>query len=130
MNTAVKGRAAEHEFRKYAEQLGWWCIRSAASKGEADLVVLPRRRARDIVYGDCPWVGTPGVPVLCDIKINRWAGTSDKAELETVAKATSTYALLVNRNPGRLLGLAPRWRFKWVVQPLRIPYPLGANGGR
>ncbi len=121
MSTATVGRAKEHEFRKYAEALGWWVIRAAGSKGEADLVVLPRRRARDLVYGDRPWVGTPGVPILCDIKLNRWAGTEDRLELEMVAKATTSYALLVNRKPGRIEPLAPRWRFRWVVQPNRMP---------
>ena len=121
LNKAAKGRRAEHEFRSYAEGLGWWVIRAAGSKGRADVVALPRQRARHIVFASQSWSGCPGVPVLVDLKTTGWAGREEQAELERLAKDACCYALLVSRVAGKLAGLSPRWRFRWVVHPVPLP---------
>ena len=127
MNTAIIGRRVEHLFRDYIEDLGWWWIRSAGSRGEADLVIMPRRQARNPLYKDQAWLGRRGVPILCDIKLNAWAPPADRQELELLAKDIKAYALLVNRKPGKLEALSPRWRFKWVVHPMRTAIGVGAQ---
>jgi hypothetical protein len=42
-SSAAIGRAFEHRVRDALVAQGWWCIRAAGSKGEADLVALQRQ---------------------------------------------------------------------------------------
>lgn len=55
MNNAAKGRRNEYRSIEILEAAGYWCVRSAASKGPVDLV----------------GIGTTGM-VLVQVKSNKW----------------------------------------------------------
>lgn len=65
LNTAHKGRRAEHKSMGMLQAEGYRCIRSAASKGEWDLVAV---RAKDIA--------------LVQVKVRDWPDLVEMVRLE------------------------------------------------
>lgn len=64
MNTSKKGRRNEHRTIKRLESLGYYCLRSAASKGIWDVVA----------------VGPDNV-LLIQVKSNDWPGSEEMAAM-------------------------------------------------
>jgi Holliday junction resolvase len=82
-SSASLGRAFEHRVRDDLTGCGWWVVRAAASKGEADLVALRRR----VDYG------APRV-VLVSVKRRTAPGPSEWNELLWLADEVSARAVV------------------------------------
>ena len=70
MNTAAKGRRFEYKTRKRLEEVGYYCIRSAASKGHFDVIAL----------------GSHGSVRLIQVKVNVRVTPVEREELEMLAR--------------------------------------------
>jgi Holliday junction resolvase len=82
-SSAAIGRAFEHRVRDALIAAGWWVVRAAGSKGEADLVALRRR----VDYG------APRV-VLVSVKRRTAPGPSEWNELLWLADEVSARAVV------------------------------------
>lgn len=112
MSTATKGRAAEHEARATAETHGYYVLRSAGSKGAADLVAFREGHA----------------PLLIQVKAGKSAfGPVDRAKLVHLAGIAHGIPLLAERKNVngsvvwswcRVAGAYGEWRRPWVWPPL------------
>lgn len=86
----VKGRAFEYAVRKQFRSAGHFVVRSAGSKGVADLVVL-RQNGK---------LGASEV-ALVQCKAGTGISTAESAELAEVAKRTVSHAVAVIKEQGR-----------------------------